>query len=600
MTKKFEIYFLIFATTVPFFNFYRFSPAPDWFTNAGVVFFVSVFVIVSALRGAPIKWSVSPGGLFLLAGGVFWVFRAQYFDAAYMALILFLLMMVCFCIRNYDLKEVVKCIAEVVLICAMIQAFLGGLQAADVAKYFDGYIVFDSARSVVGNIAQRNQYANFLGWGLISVSYLYAHRSLNTGISIVLAVFFALMMCWSGSRLALLYGLALVCLAWLWLKTSSDAEVMRRMALALALAVLALAIIQIFNHDILLALKRIGLDFQTVSGSERILDGDVGARRKIEWTKAWDVFLEHPWMGVGVGGFAAKSVAMEVASGLPKAPESWLYAHCHNLIFQMLAEVGVLGTGMIVSGLVVTIKSYFKRCNRTIENFFLLSLAGVILIHSMFEYPLWYLPFLFMLAIVGAAAPEKKVFILDIRPSIVRGISIFFGAIGVWYCVVGVSNFWMLVRYSAPSADFKENLIRIESLSSLAKNPFWVSSADMMLGNYLLPTKEQLNFKLMHFEKLASFQPYASVLTQLSILRALNAQPDSARKALYMVIANYPESVPRLAVILSSRAEPEIKPLREIVIRAAQAYAQHPPHSQAAQLAAVMTVAAPVTRKTLF
>ncbi|WP_162787960.1 O-antigen ligase family protein [Chromobacterium haemolyticum] len=350
MYKKIEIMFLAFAVSIPFFNFYRFSPSSDWFTNAGVIFFVSIFVTTAVLRYGLVRWSVSPGGLLLLVGGFFWVLRAQYFDAAYMVLILFLLMMVFFCIRNYDSKEVVKCIAIVVLICALIQSFFGGLQAADVARYFDGYVVFDSARSVMGNVAQRNQYANFLGWGLVSVCYLYAYRDLNTGFSIVLIAFFALMMCWSGSRLVLLYGLAFLCLAWIWLKTNSADEVMRRMALALSLAVFLLAIIQIFNYDILWALKRVGFDFQAVSGSGRILDGDAGARRKIEWTKAWDVFLAHPWVGVGVGGFAAQSVAMEVTSGLSKAPESWLFAHCHNLLFQMLAEVGLLGTGVTFLG----------------------------------------------------------------------------------------------------------------------------------------------------------------------------------------------------------------------------------------------------------
>lgn len=600
MTRKFEIYFLAFAVAIPFFNFYRFSPAPDWFTNAGVIFFVSVFVLVSTLRRAPMQWSVSPGGLLLLVGGVFWVLRAQHFDAAYMVLILFLLIVIFFGVRNYDLKELVNCIAVVVLICAMIQSFLGGLQAADVAKYFDGYVVFDSGRSVMGNIAQRNQYANFLGWGLISVSYLYAHRDLNASISIVLVVFLALMMCWSGARLVLLYGLAVMLLVWAWLKTSSDGEVMQRMALVLSLAIFLLAIIQIFNQDILWALKRIGLDFQAVSGSDRILEGGAGARRKIEWTKAWDVFLVHPWIGVGVGGFAAQSVAMEVTSGLPKAPESWLFAHCHNLVFQMLAEVGLLGAGVVFLGGVVAIGAYCKRCNRTTENFFLLSIAVIVLIHSFFEYPLWYLPFLFMLGIVGALAPEGRVFVLNVRSSVVRCIGVFLGGVGVLYCVVGVPNFWMLVRYNLPTSDVKENIVRIDRLSELAKNPLWASSADMVLSNYLLPTKEQLNFKLAHFERLASYQPYPSVLTQLSILLALDDQPDSAKKTLYKVVANYPESVPKLAEILSLRTESEVKPLREIVIRAAQAYAQHPPHSEAAQLAAVMTVAAPVTRKTLF
>nr|WP_275888053.1 Wzy polymerase domain-containing protein [Chromobacterium haemolyticum] len=227
-------------------------------------------------------------------------------------------------------------------------------------------------------------------------------------------------------------------------------------------------------------------------------------------------------------------------------------------------------------------------------------MAVIVLIHSVFEYPLWYLPFLFMLGIVGALAPEGRVFVLNVRPSIVRCMGFFWGVMGVLYCVVGVPVFWVLVRYNLPTSDVKENVVRIEQLSELAKNPLWASSADMVLSNYLLPTKEQLNFKLAYFERLASYQPYPSVLTNLSILRALDDQPDSAKETLYKVVANYPESVPRLVEILSLRTEPEVKPLHEIAMRAAQAYAQHPPHSEAAQLAAVMTVAAPVTRKTLF
>lgn len=48
--KKIEIMFLAFAVSIPFFNFYRFSPSSDWFTNAGVIFFCEYFCNYGCLK----------------------------------------------------------------------------------------------------------------------------------------------------------------------------------------------------------------------------------------------------------------------------------------------------------------------------------------------------------------------------------------------------------------------------------------------------------------------------------------------------------------------------------------------------------------------
>ncbi|OQS40826.1 hypothetical protein B0T39_10070 [Chromobacterium haemolyticum] len=495
-------------------------------------------------------------------------------------------------------------LAKVVVAFALLQSFAGIFQALRMGQYFYGLIVYSpNSLDVVGNIGQRNQYANFLFWGVLSACYLYAIGSMRYRFVLLFLLPVILAISWSGARLPLAYMLLVSVLVWYWYRSLKGNEKERSEVKLFAWAVVGAALLmfcfQLWNSEIMLLLSKMGLPINVVSGSDRIMDGGLGARRRIEWTKAWLIFMEHPWFGVGWGGFAAETVRMEWLAGLPKQPESWLFTHSHNLFFQLLAETGLFGTVPVVLGLCYLLFRLLLKVKKNIESLWLCGIFVVILVHSMFEYPMWYMPFLIMFILVCALVKDSE-WSISLRPEFVKGLSVLFGVGFLMYFMMGLSSFWTIVQYGAPSLNEKDNIARLEALSSIGRNPFWARDVDMALANYMIPTSEQLDIKLAHFEMLARYRPYPNVLIKLAILQALDGNKVEANKSLKMAIANYPDYVNGFVGMLASQNSPQVAPLRKLAMVAAQAYAQHPPHSQAAQLAAVMTVAVPVTRKPLF
>jgi O-antigen ligase len=64
--------------------------------------------------------------------------------------------------------------------------------------------------------------------------------------------------------------------------------------------------------------------------------------RMAHWQAGWYMFLDHPWLGVGAGNYAQAYPAYYVASWLEPL------GHAHNYYINMLAELGVVGGGLLL------------------------------------------------------------------------------------------------------------------------------------------------------------------------------------------------------------------------------------------------------------
>lgn len=594
--------FLFLAIILPFFSFARFYPLPDWVSSAVALTFLSLCLICALIDDA--KLYLSPFATSLLAFAILGVTQNK-FDSLEIGLVFLLIFLVALCIPFYFEKNISNffyILSSFVLVSSLLQACLGWIQLLGLAREMHGLVLFDMnnpAGNIMGNVGQRNQYAQFLMWGCLSACYLRAVERLGCTVFAVSIVVLALLISWTGARLPLAYSLGVVLLTWLWLRSNCRSCDVRRMAVAIVFTVFVIILTQLFSGKIVALLRFLGIDLNAHSGVERILEGGLGARRRVEWAKAWDIFMEHPMLGVGLGGYAAESVWAEAFSGFPKVPESWLFTNSHNLIFQLLAETGGVGFLIVLMGGVFGVVPYFKRGKQSAENLLLISILSMILIHSLFEYPLWYLPFLIMLIVIFSVSPVFK-FELIVRP-VLRRVLIVTAVMVCWtYVITSMPIYWGVVKYSKPAPLLGDRLVAVKALNVASLHPFWAWDADMALANYLQPSKEELPLKLALFERLARYRPYPNILVKLAILRALNGDPDRAKQGLAMAIASYPEYVAGFIVALRMRSEPEILPLREMAEVAGRAYAKYPAHSEEAQRAATMTVAAPVTRKPLF
>jgi O-antigen ligase len=110
--------------------------------------------------------------------------------------------------------------------------------------------------------------------------------------------------------------------------------------------------------------------------------------RMAHWQAGWYMFLDHPWLGVGAGNYAEAYPGYYVSSWLEPL------GHAHNYYLNMLAELGVVGGGLL---LVVLFLAYrhlggvLVRSEAQSRSFWRAVLAGtfgglvVFCVHNLFD-----------------------------------------------------------------------------------------------------------------------------------------------------------------------------------------------------------------------
>ena len=224
---------------------------------------------------------------------------------------------------------------------------------------------------IMGTIAQRNMFSDYMGLALLACVYVLNARIFSPLTFALLAAPAAFALGLSESRVAILALAAAIAYA-AWCAFES-----RRLSGWLAIAVMlfgfALGHVAIPAHDPSSVARLVGLplvssDRQEVAGIAVML-----------W-KASPVF------GAGLGAFPANA---------------------HNLVLQLLAETGIAGLAIVLAGLAATL--WGKLRTVSLWDGFALAAMGLVLAHSMVEFPLWYPQWLMLCALLagslGAGAP---------------------------------------------------------------------------------------------------------------------------------------------------------------------------------------------------
>jgi O-antigen ligase len=576
---------LLLAVLLPFLNYLRFAPLADWFSDATAVTLLALSAGVLLFKRDETKLAAHPAELWL------WLFtaglaielllhRPQYLQAGMLpigvlALAAFAAGGVRHSVQELGQEKVLTALAGVLLVGALVQSCLGLTQVLGLAPLARGYIVFDvgSPTTLLGNIGQRNQFAHYLSWGLISACYLRGTGRLRAWLFIPCCVILALMMAWSSSRLVLAYGLGMAAIAWIWLRRSLHDPQIELWARSMAIAVLAIAATQLFITEINQGLASLGLPIHGQSGAQRIMETGFGARRRIEWMKAWAVFKEHPLIGVGWGGYAAQSVQLEATGLFGHYPEPGLFTQAHNFIAQLLAETGLLGTVPALAGMGYCLAAFFRRAALGPDSGCVLAMLMVSIGHSLFEYPLWYPPFLVGVVIMLALSPAPLVPV-HIRRWLRVGLAGSLALAALAFVINGYFVFWVLVNSVSPTPNVAENQHRIVRLVEVGRDPLWWYESDVLLSNYLQATPDQIKLKRALFERLASYRPYHLVLLKLAVLQAYDGDIELAKLTLRRTIAAYPDFTPSLYAILAPYKSPLLTPLKKIAEQASGVFQQ--------------------------
>lgn len=277
-----------------------------------------------------------------------------------------------------------------------VSAVLGLLQYYDLAGFLHPWTTEPGAGRAFGNLRQRNQFASLISMALIAALWLHARYRggslrqrlfwLGT-VSLLLAAAAA-----STSRTGLLEIVVIVGVAALIARRERQArrsDPMRVIRLP-APSMLLLWIPLYFAIAWLLPrLAGGGVVSMMQRLSDRALAG--GGSRMILWDNVLTLIAERPWTGWGWGELSyAHYMHSTLYAGRRFAP---ILDNAHNLPLHLAVELGIPAAALICGGflwLVIRARPWRER-----EPFRLMAwgLLGVIVLHSLLEYPLWYGPF---------------------------------------------------------------------------------------------------------------------------------------------------------------------------------------------------------------
>ena len=569
---------ILLMAVVPQLSIFRVGPLSSFFLESGALLMALFFVLFTIFSGS-LKIKIPTASIYFIILAIFWAIHSRAMDLTYVALsdmvswtFLVLALMCWACsewVRRLGLERVLSILAWVLLWGALVQAIIGLLQYTGLAAQFHGILMY-RVGLVEGQLAQRNHFAHYLMWGVLSSGWLWSQRRLPTFLAILITVFLASIMGLTGSRTIFAYVLSLMILLPFCRLFSGSLSNRAVWGLGVATAVVLLGQ---FAVEPILNFVQDNNHLQ--SAAERFSDSQFGqSGRGYEWRKAWQIFLSAPIFGYGWGSYAFYGFALNdvYPDGFRPYENGVLFTHSHNSFLNLLAEMGLVGTALVLGGLAYVVRGCFKRDNMPM-GLFLLALRSVSLTHSFFEYPLWYIYLLVPFALFVGFSPDV-VQQTEVSGSlkyanIVAAVASFAIIIGIVRLIFAYQE---LRAYSGSS--YVSVIKRVDNIVGLlrtAKNePMFRYYAQLQLMNYIDPKAnrmpdwaEEAGRENMGFRPFANAHKYA-----LSAYRAGKKQ--EAKDFMKLMYHYYPAKMS--AYGLPIMRTPYYDDLREDYTAACQAY----------------------------
>lgn len=395
-----------------------------------------------------------------------------------------------------------------------------------------------SLQPPMGNIAQRNQAALILGFGLLASGYFVrssvGQRPWRVAATIPFALLLISGIALSQSRIGLAFlAVAAACIGMMIAPT-------RRWVGAIVALIGAAAIYGALQW---LIYTGFGLGQLFPPGLQRLADRGIGQRLGL-WNIAWQMFLNHPLLGAGFGSFSAFDYRLALEQTQP------IFANnAHNLFAQLAAETGVTGMFVAFIPAIVSIgRAWSKWAHlgvNAIEPWRIVALGVCIMTlgYSLTEYPLWYIfyavPFAMCWAVLDTPA-------LVVKPSReMRMLFVVLALAALLFCG------WAARRYAqiaeAASAIFLSNTPSVVSpktaplIARIMQSPGFSPYVDAFVFSQMSADKFMLPDKIKLGRRVATTLYSPQLIAKLATLYGLSNEPKESALAFARICAYFPD-----------------------------------------------------------
>lgn len=538
-------YALVGLLTAPFLAYYHPAPLPSFYNEwvAGICLLSTLAALLSSPTSrielpAPTLFLAAMGLLIGLQLGLGMIhYPSQgWLAIAYLIAATLLTLSVRVLMVRHGLVASSAMLAWSLLAAGILNGIAAILQEWNIHTFFDEVVTGKADWRAFGNLAQSNHFGDLEVLAACALVYLRASGRTSPTVAVPLGAVLSLGMVLSASRSIWLFLAAVTLLALLfhiWLRTDAS----RRIVLGSFGFLAAFVLIQV------------GLAWLTPSvtpldhAGERLLvtnDNSIGLRLAFV-DEAWRTFLAAPILGAGYEQFAWQHFLRQANSPNPIffGYENLYVSHAHNLVFQVLAEFGLAGFAILASLVIWLLKAF--RAKHSPEQWLVFALLAVLFAHSMLEYPLNYLYFLALFAILLTFASVEAATTLPARP-IARGAAV---AIVVGTVVLGLMMFsyrHLEQAYGGTSQRIVLNAETRDHLRAASSGGFFEPEIDHLLNILPVGLGGTAERALLLEISTRSFQhcPTAERAYRQVFLLAINGQPDSSARLLTMARAAYP------------------------------------------------------------
>ena len=463
--------------------------------------------------------------------------KVVYLDQAllYILYLLFAVLLIMLGARLRDcfgLAKMAPVLAVFLLIGAELSALVGVLQHYRWHTPLSPVIVMKVSSSVFGNLAQPNHFANYIALGLVSLGLLLQVQRLKAGYVAALAAPLLFVMTLSGSRSSWLYLLMMAGLAWWWARRDAVQRTLLRYCLLL---IAGFGVMHLIVQLPFMA----GAD-SSIDTMQRLFGGDMMVSIRLYlWREAGLMFMQSPWLGAGFGQFAWQH--FQLLPVLRPNNISGLYNNAHNLVFQLAAEAGIAGLLVLFGSLGIWLYG-LRRAAQSVAHWWGYAALGVLAIHSLLEYPLWYTYFVAIAAILLGALDETR-YRLELRNVGRMSVAaiLLLGLMTLAQLRSGYHQLELALAIRPASAADSSAVERMrDGLLAVHGGSLLSPYAELSMSSLTEVNADHLKEKIALNTNVVRFIPVAKVVYRQAYLLAQNGQVEDAKRVLEQSIWSYP------------------------------------------------------------
>src|SRR5438445_2145499 len=501
-------------------------------------------------RGAPAVSLPVPAG-WLIAFAVFLAAQAASGSHAYSQLPLLAALYVLYAVlmiwlgaqltAALGIERVAMVLAAVFLIGALANSLAGLIQFYGRPRLFEDVIAELRGNRAYGNIAQANLYANYLALGEGALLFLWARARVRTAYALPALALLLIGSSLSGSRGALLYALWYGTLGLLAVRVQ-DGEGARRLKFAacgVAVAALSAHFAVPWLNDVL----QLGPPGEGTLDRILASSGEHAEPRRQAWLIALRAFIGAPLAGVGPGEFAGAAFELGLDPSLTQSGEIWTSPH--NLPLHLLAETGAVGAALVLGGLCVWAWRAARRYRADPQPalWWIITGAGIELIHSLIEFPMWSAHFLGVTALLmgsGATlAMDSRA--VSHRNRIVAtaacaALAVALGTLLKDYVRLDSTRFTGTTVTVAPAADAQRDAATMRELAHGLMAPL----AELWIVMGMPLERSDLAAKLAVSERVVRCWPANAVVVRRAVFLAFDGDAENARGLLARALRTFP------------------------------------------------------------